>query len=57
MTLPNNTYYHQGALINNNRHNNNLKQKIAHLETIVDTLKQELINVNKRIDELNNKQT
>lgn len=57
MSLPNNTYYHQGALINNNRHNNNLKQKVAQLETTINILKQELINVNKRIDELNNRQT
>lgn len=55
MSLPTNTYYHQGALINNNRHNNNLKQKITQLEATVAILKQELLNVNKRIDELNNK--
>lgn len=55
MALPNNTYYHQGALINNNRHNNNLKQKVDQLEQTIIILKQELDNVNKRIDELSNK--
>lgn len=56
MSLPNNTYYHQGALINNNRHQNNLKNRIDRLEKIISNLEDELLNVNNRISQLSNKQ-
>lgn len=55
MNLPVDTYYHNGILINNARNKNNIKSEIAELKNQINILQKELNNVNKRIDEFNNK--
>lgn len=49
--LPNNTYYHQGALINKTKINKEvilLKQEIKELKQTINELSEKLNNVNKQ---------
>lgn len=54
--LPNNTYYKNGALINGNRENNNLKNRVYQLEKKVQILIEELNNVNNKLSKFSNRE-
>jgi len=54
--LPTNTYYQNGILINGNHTSNNINDRVKQLEKKVNNLIEELINVNKRLDEFSNRE-
>jgi chaperonin cofactor prefoldin len=55
--LPNNTYYKDGALINSNSSNKNLKNRVSKLEKEMELLKEELKNVREYIKSTSSKTT